>query len=84
MCLNRSIVRAEIPMYLRLMWGQPPDDTNDERLAIETAFRNSPFRLNAPPKKHPRGGFCVHVDCTADDYDEIAKLLQENNLLSVI
>ncbi|HMP71531.1 MAG TPA: hypothetical protein PKA76_19450 [Pirellulaceae bacterium] len=71
-------------MYLRLMWDRPPDDTKDERLAIEIAFRNSPFPLIAPPEEHPRGGFHVHVDCTADDYDGISKLLQQHNLISVI
>ena len=66
------------------MWHRMPDDGKDERLAIETAFRNSLFRLNAPPEKHPRGGFSVNVDCTAADCDQIAKLLQDNNLLAVI
>lgn len=74
----------EIPMYLRLIWDQMPDDARDERLAIETAFLNSPFRLEASPEKHPRGGFSIHVDCSAADFDEIAKLLQDNNLLAII
>ena len=71
-------------MYLRLMWDQLPDDARDERLAVETAFRNSPFRLKAPPENDPRGGFSVHVDCSADDCEEISKLLQDNNLIAVI
>lgn len=71
-------------MYLRLMWDQPPDDANDELVTIETAFRDSPFQLYAPPQKHPRGGFAVHIDCSTDDAKLIAKLLRRHNLLSVV
>ena len=71
-------------LYLHLMWSQPPDDFIDERLAIKAAFEESAFQLISEPEQHARGGFRVRLEGTADDWDEIAKLLEENNLLPVI
>ncbi|PQO41277.1 hypothetical protein C5Y96_00770 [Blastopirellula marina] len=71
-------------MYLRLIWDQPPDDGQDEKAAIEAAFRYSPFRLTSPLMKHPRGGYGFHANCRAEDVEAIVQLLRDHNLLSVI
>lgn len=70
-------------MYLRLIWDQLPEDGQDEKAAIENAFRSSPFQLITPVQKHPRGGYDFHADCSADDIEAITKLLRDHNLLAV-